>query len=133
MAYEYFLRREKISAGVSRDTHRLGVERRGRRNDDTTAAVLYCTLHGLTVVARLPGSDEEVTRRIGHGAPCLSISSIYLLAASNYNNSFAYGLEEDKPVHHFACFRPHLFLRSERCSVDVEGLKFRPKAVVVGR
>ena len=34
--------------GCSWDTHRLGVERGLGRNDDTTAAVLYCTLHGLT-------------------------------------------------------------------------------------
>ena len=30
--------------------------------------------------------------------------------------SFTRVLEGDKPVHHFPRFRPHIFLRAERCS-----------------
>ena len=29
---------------------------------------------------------------------------------------FTHVLEGDKPIHHFPSFRPHIFLRAERCS-----------------
>ena len=46
--------------------------------------------------------------------------------------SFAHVLEEDKPVHHFPCFRPHIFF-GQSVVVNVEGVGFRPRAVVAGR
>ena len=46
---------------------------------------------------------------------------------------FTHVLEGDKPVHHFPRFRLHIFLRAERCVVDVEGVGFRPRAVVARR
>ena len=41
-------------------------------------------------------------------------------------------LEGDKPAHHFPRFRPHVFF-GRTAVVDVEGVGFRPRAVVAGR
>ena len=43
VASDFFLHRNKKMYGCSRDTHRLGVEGIGGRNDDTTAA-MRCTV-----------------------------------------------------------------------------------------
>ena len=45
----------------------------------------HSTLHGLMGGPRMLGLEEEVTRRVGHGSPCLSNSRLYLFrqVASN--------------------------------------------------
>ena len=58
---------------------------------------------------------------------------VSICCAKRRATSFARVLEGDKPVHHFPRFRPHVFLRTERFVVDVEGVRFRPRAFVVGR
>ena len=57
---------------------------------------------------------------------------IYICCAKRRAISFTYVLEEDKPVHHFPHFRPYFF-SGKRVVVDVEGVGFQPRAVVVGR
>ena len=49
--------------------------------------------------------------------------------------SFTHVLEGDKSVHHFSRFRPHtqVFLFGQSVVVDVEGVGYRPRAVVAGR
>ena len=60
---------------------------------------------------------------------------VSICCAKRRATSFTHVLEGDKPVHHFPRFRPYIFLRAERCTtvVHVEGVGFRPRAVVVGR
>ena len=72
--------------GCSRDTHQLGVEGGRGRNDDTTACC--STLYGLMGGARFLGLKGEVTRRVGHGAPCLSDSRLYLFRQAARNQLY---------------------------------------------
>ena len=58
--------------------------------------------------------------------------SVSICCAKRRVTSFTHVLEGDKPVHHFPRFRPHIFIWAERCSY-VEGVEFRPRAVVAGR
>ena len=109
----------------SRDTHRLGVEGGRGRND-------YTTLHGLMGGARFWGLEGEVTRRVGHGAPCLSDSRLYLLRQAARNPSFTHVLEGTSLSTISRVFVP-IFFFGQSIVVDVEGVGFRPKAVVAGR
>ena len=55
----------------------------------------YCcsTSHGLMGGARFLGLEGGVTRRVGHGAPCLSDSHLYLLRQAARNQLYGYGRE----------------------------------------
>ena len=81
-----------------------------------TTPLLQSSLHGLMGGARLLGLEGDVTRRVDHGAPCLSDSRLYLLRQAPRNQLYSYVLEGGKSVHHFPRFRPHIFLWVERCS-----------------
>ena len=65
-----------MCGGGNRDTPRLGVERGGGRNYDTTAAV-RCMVFMREAI--LLGLEGELPRRVGRGAPCLPDSRLYLL------------------------------------------------------
>ena len=64
---------------------------------------------------------------------------VSICCAKRRATSFTHVLEGDKPIHHFARFRPHIFFRAERCIsisitvVDVKGVGFRPRAAIEGR
>ena len=73
--------------GCSRDTHRLDAEGVRGRNDDTTAAV-RCTFDAGG--AKNLGLAGEVTRRVRHGAPCLSDSRLYLLRQAARNQLYPF-------------------------------------------
>ena len=55
-----------------------------------------------------------------------------LIDTHTHTHNFTHVLEGDKPVHHFPRFRPHIF-PGQSVVVDVEGVGFRPRAVVVKR
>ena len=100
------------------------------------------TLHGLKVEARFLGyilwMGSLQRESVGRGSPSLSIYVLRQAASTYYSFSlfmcWRRGTCLTCPVHHFPRFRYHVFLRAERCIVDhVEGVGFRPRAVVVGR
>ena len=103
-----FLRRKKTCAGIVGT--RTDWVLKGEGGERTTPHSCS-TLNRLTVETRFLGLDGEVTRRVGRGAPCLSDSRLWGRATS-----FTHVLEEDRSVHHFLRFRPHIFLRAERCN-----------------
>ena len=57
---------------------------------------------------------------------------VSICCAKRRATSFIRVLERDKPVHYFLRFRLHIF-SGQSVVVDVEGVGFRPRAVVVGR
>ena len=63
----------------------------------------------------------------------VSRTTVSICCAKRRATSFTRVLEGDKAVHHFPRFRPHVFLRAERCVVHVERGRFQPRAFVVGR
>ena len=69
---------EKICGGCSRDTHTDWVLK-GEEGGMTTPLRCCSTSHGLMEGARFLGLEGEVTRRVGHGAPCLLDSRPYYL------------------------------------------------------
>ena len=76
----------------------------------------------LQYVARFDGGGEIV----GFGGGGLQKESVVVFpvcripvsirCATRRATGSAHVLEGDKPVHHFPRFRPHIFLRAERCS-----------------
>ena len=75
-------------------------------------------------MGRLPGESAVVL-------PVYRIPlSIY--CAKRRTTSFTRVLKGGKPVHHFLRFRPHIF-SAQSVVVDVEGVAFRPRVVVVWR
>ena len=87
------------------------------------------------VGARLLGLEGEVTRRVGHGAPCLSDFRLYLFVAPS-------GEQLALPM---MCWRgtslsiisrvfvPVFLFGGQSVVVDVEGVGFSLRAVVAGR
>ena len=84
-----FLRRKKRCAGVvgTRTDWVLKGEEGGMRH--------HCcsTSHGLMGGARFLGLEGGVTRRVGHGAPCLWDSHLYLLRQAARNQLYGSGRE----------------------------------------
>ena len=56
---------------------------------------------------------------------------VSICCAKRRATSFTHELEGDKPVHHFPRFS--IFFSGQSVVVDVKGVRFRPRAVVVGR
>ena len=84
-----FLRRKKRCAGVVGT--RTDWVLKGKEGGMTTPLLQY--------VARFDGGgdilglEEEVTRRVGHGAPCLSDSRLYMLRQAARNQLYGSGRE----------------------------------------
>ena len=80
------------------------------------------TIPLLQYVARIDGEGEIVgfggEGFQGESAVVLPVCRIpvSICCAKRRATSFTHVLEGDKPVHHFPRFRPHIFLRAERCS-----------------
>ena len=88
------------------------------------------TLHGLMGEARLLGLEGEITRRVGRGAPCLWDSRLYLLrqAASKLALPMCWRGTSLSTISRV--FVP-IFFSGQSVVVDVEGVEFRPRAVVM--
>ena len=84
-----FLRRKKRCAGVvgARTDWVLNGEEGGM----TTPLLQYVAR--FDGEARFLGLEREVTRRVGHGAPCLSGSRLYLLRQAARNQVYGSGRE----------------------------------------
>ena len=84
-----FLRRKKRCAGVvgTRTDWVLKGEEGGMTSP------LLRTSHDLMWGARFLGLEGEVTRRVGHGAPCLSDSRLSLLRQAARNQLYGSGRE----------------------------------------
>ena len=88
-----FLRRKKRCAGV------VGTPTdwvlKGEEGGMATPLLHHCcsTSHGLMGGTRFLGLEGGVTRRVGHGAPCLSDSHLYLLRQAARNQLYGSGRE----------------------------------------
>ena len=106
------------------DTHRLGVERGG---GVMMTPPLQC-------VARFDGEifglDREVTRRVGCGSPCLSNYPLFLAQSGEQLVLPMYWRGTSLSISRV--FVPKYFPR-QSVVVDVEGVAFRPRILVVGR
>ena len=123
-----FLRRKKTFAGVVGT--RTNWVLTGEEGGITTPLVQY--------VARFDGGAKflglkgEVTRRVGHGAPCVSDSRLYLLRQAARNQLYpCVGRGQACPPFPASSF-PYFSL-GQSVAVDAEGVGFRPRAVVAGR
>ena len=84
--------------------------------------------------ARILGLEGEVTRRVGHGAPCLSDSRLYLLLQAARNQLYPYPMcWKGTSLSTISRVFVPIFFFGQSVVVDVEGMVFRPRAVVTGR
>ena len=79
--------------------------------------------------ARFLGLEGEVTRRVGYGAPCLSDSRLYLLREKPALPMCWKGTS----LSTISRVSVPIILVEQSVVVDVEGVRFRPEAVVAGR
>ena len=79
-----------------------------------TTPLLCSSLHGWMGVARLPGLDGKVARRVGRGAPLFIGFPSLFVAPSGRATSFTRGDQACPPFPAFSC--PCFFLRAKRWS-----------------
>ena len=80
----------------------------------------------------LLGLEGEVTRRVGRNAPCSSDSRLYFVAPSGEQLVLPMCWRGTSLSTISRVFVP-IFFSGQSVVVDVEGVGFRPRSVVVGR
>ena len=79
------------------------------------------------------GLEEEVTWRVGHGALCLSDSRLYMLRPKRRKQALPIMCWKGSSLSTISRVFVPMFFFGQSVVVDIEGVGFRPRAVVVGR
>ena len=79
------------------------------------------------------GLKGGVTRRVGHGAPCLSDSRLYLFVAPSGEKPALSMCWKGTGLSTISRVFVRIIFVGQSVVADVEGVGFRPRAVVAGR